>query len=370
MMWCIAIKIVVFVSNLYTNMREQRWSIIFWGNPLQNYVLAISAFLILVILFRALQKYVFVWGNNIIKHYKSHKSLYAIAHTLLDVPWYIFAVISVYIALQLLHIEETIAAVIRVLFIVLIVFRSSSILSSFFTLLITKLIWSKDTRSSDMTRNIVRLTVKIVIWITALLLVLTNLGIEITPLLASLWVWGIAIAFALQNILQDFFSSFSLFVEKPFSIWDFVMVGDVKWTVKHISFRSSYILALEWQMIIIPNKEIMNAKIENYGTMKRRWNKQTIWVVYETALDKLQKVPLIIQEEIDKIPDITYHRAHIKELNAYSIDVEFAYYIESKEFVFFLDKNQELLMSILARFAEEWISIAYPTQLVYTHPKK
>jgi len=64
-------------------------------------------------------------------------------------------------------------------------------------------------------------------------------------------------------------------------------------------------------------------------------------------------VPLIIQEEIDKIPDITYHRAHIKELNAYSIDVEFAYYIESKEFVFFLDKNQELLMSILARFAEE-----------------
>jgi hypothetical protein len=78
----------------------------------------------------------------------------------------------------------------------------------------------------------------------------------------------------------------------------------------------------------------------------------------------------LIQEEIDRIEDITYHRAHIKELWAYSIDIEFAYYIESKELLFFLDKNEELLISILGRFADEWIGIAYPTQLVYTQPLK
>gem|GEM_PF-5754208 len=75
--------------------------------------------------------------------------------------------------------------------------------------------------------------------------------------------------------------------------------------------------------------------------------------MYETSIDKLDTIPHIIKEEIDRIEDISFHRAHIKELNAYSIDIEFAYYIESKELVFFLDKNQELLISILRRFADE-----------------
>lgn len=351
-------------------MWELRWSIVFWWNSVQNYVIAGSVFFLFIVVSFLLQRYVFRRWNDIIKNYKHHKWLYAVAHTLLDMPGYIFAITSIYIALQFLHIQESLSATIRVLFIVLVVVWSSNLLSAFFTVLVTKLIWSKNAKSSDMTRNIVKLIVKVVIWITALLLVLMNLWIEVTPLLASLWIGGIAIAFALQNILQDFFASFSLLIEKPFSIWDFVIVGDTRWTVKHISFKSSYIQAQEWQMVVIPNKEIMNTKIQNYWALKRRWNKQTIGVVYETALDKLEKIPSIIQEEIEKIDDITYHRAHIRELNAYSIDVEFAYYIESKEFVFFLDKNQELLMSLLARFAEEWIAIAYPTQLVYTQATK
>jgi small-conductance mechanosensitive channel len=341
--------------------------VIFWGNRLLDYVVAASVFVVLSAVFFVLHRYVFARCDSAIKKYKSKRQgTYAVAHALLMVPLYVLIILALYIAMQFVVLPEKMAPVASVLFIIFVVFWASSVLSTFFVVLVMKLNRNADEKSLRMTKNIVKLLIKVVIWITAILLVLINLGIEITPLLASLWIGWIAIAFALQNILQDVFASFSIFFEKPFSIGDVIVIGDTRWTVNHISFKSTYVQALEWQMIIVPNKEVMNTRIQNYGAMKRRWHKQTIGVLYETSIDKLHMIPQFIQEEIDRIEDISFHRAHVKELGAYSVDIEFAYYIESKEFVFFLDKNQELLISILRRFADEWIGIAYPTQLVYT----
>jgi len=347
---------------------EKDWLMIsFWGNPIGNYILAGWVFVFFAIFFFVLHRYIFVRADTAIKKYKgSRQASYAIGHAFLSIPSYVLVIFAFYVALQFIVLPNQLWSLIVSAFIVFIVFWASSVLSTFFMALITKFNNGKDEKSLDMTKNVVRLTIKVIIRITAVLLILMNLGIEITPLLASLWIGWVAVAFALQNILQDVFASFSIFLERPFSIGDFVVISDIKWTVKHISFKSTYIQALEWQLVVVPNKEVMNTNIQNYGAMKRRWNKQTIWVLYETPLDKLDTIPQIIKEEIDRIVDISFHRAHIKELNAYSIDIEFAYYIESKELVFFLDKNQELLISILRRFADEWIGIAYPTQLIYT----
>ncbi len=347
-------------------MLGDRGTIVFWSNPLQSYVVAGWLFVLLLFISWWVRHYLFAWGSRIIKNYKNKKGLYAVARTLLDIPYYIFVVVSVYIALRYLVLPDQLDIVIRAIFLVLLVFWLSRTLITFLSVLITRLIDSEDEKSADMTSNIVKLIVKIVVWITAILLVLINLWVEITPLLASLWVWWIAIAFALQNVLQDIFASISLFIERPFSIGDFVIIGDTMGVVKHIGFKSTRIQALEWQLIISPNKDIMNSNIQNYGAMEKRWKKQTIGVLYETPLDKLQKIPAIIEKEVDRIDGIAFSRAHLKELNAYSIDIEFAYFIESKELIFFLDKNQELLISIMKRFADEWIGIAYPTQLVYT----
>lgn len=342
-------------------------AIVLWGNTLWSYMIAFWVFVFSSLVFFVLHRYIFARWDAVIRKYKSKRQgTYAIAHAILAVPAYVLAIFAFYIGLQFVVLSPQLWSIVASLFIVFVVFWVSSVLSTFFMVLITKFNNGKDEKSLDMTKNVVRLTIKVVIWITAILLVLMNLGVEVTPLLASLWIGWVAIAFALQNILQDIFASFSIFLERPFSIWDFVVIWDVRWTIKHISFKSTYVQALEWQLVVVPNKEVMNTKVENYGLMKRRWNKQTIWIVYETPVEKLTSIPQIIKEEIDRISDISFHRSHIKELNAYSIDIEFAYYIESKELVFFLDKNQELLISILRRFADEWIGIAYPTQLVYT----
>ena len=72
----------------------------------------------------------------------------------------------------------------------------------------------------------VKTVIQIIIWILGILIFFSNVGIDLSPLLAGLGVAGIAIAFALQNILGDLFSSFSILLSKPFVVGDFVKIGE------------------------------------------------------------------------------------------------------------------------------------------------
>ena len=105
----------------------------------------------------------------------TRKGLYAIAHTLLDMPYYIFVVTSAYIALRYLVLPDQVAMVVRVIFLVLLILWLSRALIIFLSILITKFIDDKDEQSASMTKTIVNLTLKIVVWITAVLLILINL---------------------------------------------------------------------------------------------------------------------------------------------------------------------------------------------------
>jgi small-conductance mechanosensitive channel len=73
------------------------------------------------------------------------------------------------------------------------------------------------------------------------LLILTNLGIKVTPLLASLGVIGIAVSFALKNILEDLFASISIYLDKPFRIGDYIAMGEHSGSVEHVGIKTTRI---------------------------------------------------------------------------------------------------------------------------------
>jgi len=98
---------------------------------------------------------------------------------------------------------------------------------------------------------------------------------------------------------------------------------------------------------------MMNSRIENFRMMKKRWIRQRISVLYETDIKKLEKIPEMIKEELDKIDSVSLTRAHIRELSAYSIDIEFAYHVETKDFSVFVDNNQTIILALLRRFKKE-----------------
>ena len=134
-----------------------------------------------------------------------------------SLPRYFYWALYLYFPLKYLYLPENIDKAVDIIFLVIVLLQATRVWINFVQYILNKALLEKeDSKDNITTFNLLVLISKIVIWATAILLLLMNMWFEITPLLASLWVWGVAVAFALQNILQDIFSSISIYLDKPF----------------------------------------------------------------------------------------------------------------------------------------------------------
>ena len=204
--------------------------------------------------------------------------------------------------------------------------------------------------------------VEVVIWCLALILFLDNIGIKITSLIAGFGIGGVAIAFAAQSILVDLFCCFTIFFDKPFEIGDFIVVGAHMGTVEYIGMKTTRLRSLNGEELILPNSDLTNSRISNYKTMKERRVLFSIGVTYDTAVEKLRKIPGLIKDIIDSIPDTRFGRVHFNIYNAYSLNFEIVYYILNSDYDKYMDINQEVNLRIKEKFDKQNIKFAFPTQ--------
>jgi len=215
-------------------------------------------------------------------------------------------------------------------------------------------------------RQMVRTVGKAVIVTIIILVVLSNLGFDISALLAGLGVGGIAIAFASQRIVEDIFSYFTIHLDKPFKVGDFIVVSNEhKGTVERIGLKSTRIRSIEGEELVIANKDLVNSRIKNYGRVKKRRALLTLGVVYETPLEKLKKIPRIIEKVVKGHELAEFERCHLRNFGPSSLDYELALYVNTRDFKEFLDVLQAINWDIIKAFKKEGIEFAYPTQLVY-----
>jgi len=205
----------------------------------------------------------------------------------------------------------------------------------------------------------------IVLYTVLILVVLQNVGIDITALVTGLGIGGIAIAFALQNILGDIFSAFTIYFDKPFAPGDIVLVNDDIGEVKKIGLRSTRIKTLRGEELVISNQELASARIHNFDNMGSRRIFTTIGVLYETDPKKLKTLPDMLRAIIDPLAGVDFERAHLLGFGAYSINYEIVYNILSKDYNEYMDIQQEINFAIIDLFAKHKIEFAYPTQVQY-----
>jgi len=117
---------------------------------------------------------------------------------------------------------------------------------------------------SSLAVSFLRMIVNVVVWIIVILMILNNLWVEITPLITSLWIAWVAVAFALKNILEDLFSSVSLFVDKPFIIGDYIEIGEFSWSVTSIWIKTTRITTTRWEELVVSNRKLTNETVRNY----------------------------------------------------------------------------------------------------------
>ena len=182
---------------------------------------------------------------------------------------------------------------------------------------------------------------------------------------AGLGVSGIVIAFAVQKVASDLFSSLSIYFDKPFKSGDFVAIGTDKGTIKSIGMRTTRLTNLTGEELVIPNSEIVSVRIQNFGNMERRRVAFNIGVTYNTPKIKLEAIPEMIKNIIKKQKKATYDRCYFKDFGDFSLGFDIVYYVETNEYEDYLKIQQAINLAIVEHFEKEKIEIAFPTQTVH-----
>jgi small-conductance mechanosensitive channel len=203
--------------------------------------------------------------------------------------------------------------------------------------------------------------------VIAVLMGLSNIGVDIGALLAGLGVGGIAVALAAQNILGDLLASLSIVLDKPFSVGDFVITGDVRGTIENIGIKTTRIRSLSGEQIVISNKDLLESRIQNYQRLQERRVVKQIGVIYGTPPAQLQQIPAWIRTIVEETSPgkVRFDRCHFANFGPSSLDFEFVFYVAEPDYALYMTLQEKILLEIVNKFAQEGLEFAFPSQTIY-----
>jgi len=218
--------------------------------------------------------------------------------------------------------------------------------------------------------GLIRVLVTVAAFLIAIIVILDNVGVDVTALVAGLGIGGIAIGLAAQGIFSDLFAALAIIFDRPFRKGDTINVGGGLTgqigTVEHIGLKTTRLRALDGELVAYGNAELLKQRLHNYALQERRRVVMLLGVRYETAPDLLAAIPGEIKAIVEAQEQTTFDRSHMIAFAPSSIDFETAYFVETGDFNTFADIRHAVLLAIVRRFAELGIQHGYPTQTTYT----
>jgi len=258
------------------------------------------------------------------------------------------------------HILEVIFAVAQVLIVTFIITRVLNVLAKWLT--------ERARREKRVSEHILFVLKKIIqaaVYIFAFLALLVAFGIDLSGVIVGLGVGGIAIALALQNVLSDVFSAFSIYFDRPFEVGDFIVVGEYAGTVTKIGIKSTRLQLLQGEELVISNRELTMTSLRNFKKLKKRRVVFKLSVAADTPVEKLEKIPSLVQRIIEDIELAEFDRAHFTEFGNFTLDFEVVYYMKTSDYNEYLDAQQKINLGIIEAFDKEGVIMPFPTQTIF-----
>ena len=206
--------------------------------------------------------------------------------------------------------------------------------------------------------------VRVLLWAVVALMVLDNLGVNITTLVASLGIGGIAIALAVQSILGDLFASLSIVLDKPFVVGDFIIVGTMLGTVEKIGLKTTRVRSLSGEQIVFSNNDLLTSRVQNLRRMESRRVVFQFAVSHLTPAPVLRELPEMVREIVTAQPQVRFDRAHLNGIAAPSFNFETVYYVDNTDYTVYMNVQQEIYLSIIGGLQERGVALALPVQTV------
>ena len=278
---------------------------------------------------------------------------------------YLFS--ALYFSTLFLALPESLGLLVQSLLVIVLAIKVAQVLQGLAGYGVRK--WTEPTAKEDpasaaMLKN-VTWVVQLMIWAATVLFIFDNLGINITAFVASLGIGGVAVALAAQSVLGDAFSSFAIFLDKPFQVGDFIIVGDLLGTVEQVGFKTTRIRSLGGEQLIFSNSDLTSSRIKNYKRMRERRVVFSLGVTYQTPLEKVKALPPMIKRVVDEHEYARFDRAHFKSFGDFALIYEVVYYVLRPDYNTYMDLQQSMNFQLMEEFEKAGLEFAYPTQQLF-----
>lgn len=220
-------------------------------------------------------------------------------------------------------------------------------------------------QSSATTTMVLVFVARLVLWSLVILTLFANAGVDVTALVASLGIGGIAVALAAQNILGDLFASLAIALDQPVDIGDFIVMGDTQGTVERVGLKTTHLRSISGELVVVANTDLVGSRIRNYKRMFERRAVFRFGVVHETPLEKLQAIPGMVREVVMAQPQARLDRTHLAALRPSAVEFETVYFVLDANYGKFMDVQQNVILGTMAALRAADIRIAYQTQTLY-----
>jgi small-conductance mechanosensitive channel len=208
-------------------------------------------------------------------------------------------------------------------------------------------------------QSLINVLVSITLFIIAAIVVLDNVGVNVTGLIAGLGIGGIAIGLAAKGIFEDLFAAIAIIFDRPFRNGDGIKFDQTTATVERIGLKTTRLRALTGEEVIISNTQLLSKQISNFARLSRRRMALPVGIDYATPIEALHQVPAIAADVV-AASGASFVRCGVTGFGAAAIDFDIQFDIESEDYAEVFATRHAIALGLLAAFASAGVTVARP----------
>lgn len=212
---------------------------------------------------------------------------------------------------------------------------------------------------------IIRLLISVTLFAIAAIIILSNIGVNVSGLLAGLGIGGIAIGLAAQGIFADLFAALSIIFDRPFSNGETIRYDTTIATVERVGLKSTRLRSINGEMLIISNTNLLNKEIGNFTRQERRRVQFLISVIYQTSPEMLRALPALM-EGIVRDSGHEFIRSSFVTFAPSSLDFDLVFDVMSEDINIVAAARTSIGIALFEAMSAKGYGFAYPTQTTFT----
>ena len=337
-----------------------------WGNTIEKWGISILIILGAIIIVKLLS----LLGKKVIKPFVTgtDNHLDDVIFYSLEAPVkFAIILLGIWIAIHRLVYPDSFVKVVDNAYSILIVLDITWFFGRLFSSLL-QVYWGKQSNGqANKMMPIIKRTILVIVWLIGIVMALSNVGVNISALLGTLGIGGIAFALAAQDTVKNVFGAFTILTDKPFSIGDTIRVDSYEGTVVDVGVRSTKIMNYDKRIITFPNYKITDTSIVNISSEPMRRVVLNLGLTYDTTSEKMKEALELLKSIPKRVENVSSNPSDIvavfTEYSDSALVIMYIYFIEKQGDILGVTSNMN--MEILAAFNKAGLNLAFPTRTVY-----